>query len=93
MSVNTGERQQLTANELGLSSFTLSAGGLFSVALCDYFSNRGIGCLVLLLVLQASALICSLVAASRGNKAWLVVTFLSGFFTYQAVLAWLVGDW
>ena len=45
---------------------------------------------ILIPLLQISALACSAVAAIRGNKLWLVLTFIAGLLTVQAVLFVLV---
>lgn len=38
-------------------------------------------------LIHLSALICSIVAAYRGNKAWLIASLILGLLTLQAILA------
>jgi hypothetical protein len=45
---------------------------------------------VLIPLLQISALVCSSVAAIRGNELWLILTVIAGLLTVRAVLFVLV---
>ena len=83
--------QLARSNKWGLSSLALLLGGFAVMAVCQrLFDNSRNACLVPLILMQLSALTTSLVASSRGSKAWLVVVAASGFLVYQSVLALLV---
>ena len=88
-----GARPSLSGNQWGLASFALVIIALGLEFNWENFIQRWMDIrLVPYILFLLAALACSILAAIRGRKAWLLFSAVIVFLAAQATIALLVGD-
>jgi hypothetical protein len=78
-------------NKWGVFGLTLGVAAFGVNRECSLITrNPGNLCLVLYILLLCCALVCGNVAARRGSKAWLALSFCAVLLVVQAVIAIVV---
>jgi hypothetical protein len=74
----------------GIASIVFLATAVSMGLLCGRLVRDSYHCLVPYLLLNFFAMVCGIIAASRGSKWWLIVSLFSGLFVAQAITVLLV---
>jgi hypothetical protein len=74
----------------GLLGIVLLLGGLFAYPIAERIAPSANSYVVIVILLELSALGCGIVATVRGNRWWLALSLIAGLLAAQAVVALLV---
>ena len=81
----------LTANRWGVAAIAAILAAFLALAVCQkFFKNDRNACFVPYILLQLSAVACSIVEAIRGSKWWLSVSLIAVALAVQAFGALVV---
>jgi RsiW-degrading membrane proteinase PrsW (M82 family) len=86
------EKGRMRISKWGVVTMGLMVTAFAAGFICEKLGYGTHPWMVPYIILQLAALVCGTVAAVRGTKWWLVLSFLSGLLIIQAVVALLLGD-